>query len=80
MKILTVVFCLMLSACATTEGYYRLPQTYHERLEAQDNPQNNGYVLRHRTNDPLGDFLGVLFVAATIADIFTHNHGYDCDH
>lgn len=58
MKILTVVFCLMLTACATTESYYRL----------------------HQTNDPVGDFLGILFVAATIADVFSHNHSDYCDH
>lgn len=74
-----VLMCFSVS-CATTESYYRLPQSYHEQLEANDNPQNNGYVLRHRTNDPVGDVMGVLYIFAVLSDVFGHSHSRHCYH
>lgn len=80
MKKLFLFLILLTTSCTTIEPYYRAPLSYEEKLEADANPQNQGYVLRHREVVDADGILSILYVATAAIDLVNHVHHFQCRH
>lgn len=80
--IMALVILLFFNGCTTTEVVYRYPQTYEERREADENPQNNGYIVRHVERTDATGLLAFLYITSLVLDVAadSHTHSRHCHH